>query len=168
MNVQKSACVGCGAVLPDMDGPTHSYMLSSSACFHAFTTILALEYSDTALLPTHRLTVDCFAVQHGGVDQHRAQVNSTRLHLARLYLQLGRQMQPKETNDVMLGLGRFKHSLRCLEPPSSYQMTVSDVVPHAGGAEHLAKIREWARVTWADWSAHHAYISDWAERHLAK
>ncbi|WP_286196734.1 DUF5946 family protein [Tropicibacter sp. R15_0] len=165
-DIKVSTCPGCGACLPEIAGPTHSYMTSSAACFEAFTDVLAFEYSDSALLPTHRLTVDTFAVQHGGGGETRRQVQSTGLHLARLYLQLGRNLTPQDSNNVMLGLGQHKASLIYLAPPQSYTMTVSDVRPFAGGPQHATKVREWAKATWADWQDHHAYIQDWTERHL--
>lgn len=64
-------CAGCGAVFPDMQGPTHAYMQSSPACFAAFTKLLAAEYSSAALRSVHRLTVDTWAVQHPGSAEDR-------------------------------------------------------------------------------------------------
>lgn len=144
--------------LPFIDGPTHNYMEGSAACFELFTQILAWEYSDPALLPTHRMTVDAYAVQHPGRGATRQQIQSVGLHLARLGLQLGAPLPPKETNDVMLGLGKHKHTLDYLEPPERFTMTVANVAPFAGSSRHSDKVREWAD--------HHSYIRSWTAKWL--
>ena len=153
-----SKCPGCGAVLPDTDGPTHRYMTSSPACYAHFNALSAHEYSDAALMLVHRLTVDTFAIQHPGDQTTRQQIQSVGLHLARLGRQLQRKMGPAETNEVMLDLGKHKHTLVALTPPARFSMTVADVAPFAGTDRHAEKVRAWAEATWADWSAHHAHI----------
>ena len=163
-----SICPGCGVELPHSDGPTHSYMTGSAACFELFNQILACEYSDTALQPTHRLTVDTYAVQHPGDAKTRQQIQSVGLHLARLRLQLASPIPPRETNDVMLGLGKHKHSLDYLEPPAGFTVTVADVAPFAGSERHSEKVRDWAHATWQDWSDHHDYIRHWTETWLPR
>ena len=107
-------CPGCSADLDPELGPTHDYMTASPACYARFTAVLAHEYSNPALLATHRLSVDTYAVQHPGDGSERRMVQSVglhlaRLHLARLYVQLedhatGRPRGAEATNAVMLGL----------------------------------------------------------------
>lgn len=157
-------CIGCGALLDDIDGPTHKYMSSSPACFAEFTKILAFEYSEPDLLQTHRLSVDTYAIQHPGSGKQRKEIQSVGLHLARLMLQLDRPRTPSETNDVMLGLGEHKASLVFLRPPEKFSMTVGDVTDYAGTPQHSERVTEWASSTWADWSAHHDYIRHWVEK----
>lgn len=166
-------CPGCGAELDPEQGPTHDYMTASPACYARFTTLLAHEYSDPALLATHRLSVDTYAVQHPGDGSERRMVQSVGLHLARLCVQLDdhaadRPRGPEATNEVMLGLSGQKASLIWLDPPKRFTLTVADVVPYAGGAEHPARVIAWAKATWADWSAHHGYIRDWVGRYLGQ
>lgn len=163
---EETECPGCGAVLPRIDGPVHPYMGGSPACFEHFTKILAFEYSNPSLLPTHRLTVDTYAVQHPGRERTRRQIQSVGLHLARLGLQLDGPIPPKETNDVMLGLGPHKHTLELVEAPKRFSMTVANVAEHAGTPLHSVKVREWALATWNDWSAYHEYIQQWTTKWL--
>ncbi|MGK7754153.1 MULTISPECIES: DUF5946 family protein [unclassified Roseovarius] len=160
-----SRCAGCGAVLRDSDGPVHAYMTSSPACFERFNRILAPEYSQPSLRDTHRLTVDTYAVQHPGEGSDRRRIQSVGLHLARLCLQLADPRPPRETNDVMLGLSKYKETLKQLQPPARFTVTAADVAPFAGSAHHAGKVRDWAAATWNDWAGHHAYIREWiAER----
>jgi hypothetical protein len=161
---EMSACCGCGAVLEVVDGPTHDYMRGSPACFRLFGDLLAFEYltpDDPQVQMFHRLSVDTYAVQHPGDTKSRRQIQSVGLHLARLMLQLDNPRPPKETNDVMLGLGRDKQTLEWLAPPNDFAITIADVHPFAGGAQHVEKVREWAGSAWADWGTHHDYIRTW-------
>jgi hypothetical protein len=128
--------------------------------------VLACEYSDATLLPNHRLTVDTYAVQHPGQDGSRKQIQSVGLHLARLGLQLSNPEPPQATNDIMLGLGKHKHTLERLTPPERFSTTVADVAEFAGTADHLQRVHEWAAATWEDWADHHAYIQNWTAKWL--
>lgn len=161
MSIRQSHCPGCGALLAEIDGPTHAYMTSSPACYALFTQILAHEYSDPDLLITHRLSVDTYAVQHPGAQTSRREIQSVGLHLARLSLQLMHTLAPKETNDVMLGLSKHKTTLVALPPPAQFSITVADVAPLAGTNQHSATVRKWAESTWNDYASSHRYINDW-------
>ena len=33
-------CIGCGGLVPDIDGPSHRYMLASPGCWAAYTGLL--------------------------------------------------------------------------------------------------------------------------------
>lgn len=162
----KNHCPGCGALLEETEGPVHRYMDATPACFALFNQILETEYSDRAFLLTHRLTVDTYAVQHPGGTNSKQQRQSVGLHLARLGLQIERPIPPKETNDVMLGLGKYKQTLKFIEPPKKFQTTVADVAEFSGTSQHSDKIRAWASSAWEDWSDHHTYILGWATKWL--
>lgn len=118
-------CPGCGGLFTPVNGPTHRYMISSPGCWERYGELLAREYSDPALMVTHRLSVDTYAVQHPG-DLSRRAIQSVGLHLARLMLQIDHPLPPAETNEVMLGHGKHKASLPPLSPPAAYMVTVCD------------------------------------------
>jgi Family of unknown function (DUF5946) len=160
-------CKGCGGAFKPIDGTTHAYMLSSPACYAAFCDLLAAEYSTPELMAVHRLTVDTYAVQHPGSDTDRRAVQSVGLHLARLMLQLTRPQPPAETNAVMLNFSKHKATLKSLDPPARFSITVADVAPFAGTAGHGENVREWAAATWRDWSSAHDYITQWVDQHAS-
>ena len=160
MTEPTESCPGCGAVFDAREGPTHRYMVSSPACWHHYGELLAAEYSDGTLMPTHRLSVDTYAVQHPG-DGSRQAIQSVGLHLARLALQLEAPMPPKETNDVMLRFGPRKSTLRLLQRPGAFTMTIADVTPFINTNRHAETVRQWAASAWNDWRDHHDYIRDW-------
>lgn len=64
-------CIGCGALVPQVDGPTHRYMGSSPGCWHVYGEVLSREYSDRSFGALHRLTVDSYAVQHPGAHPRK-------------------------------------------------------------------------------------------------
>lgn len=147
-------------MLAPVEGPTHAYLDASAACWAHYGAVLAREYATPALLATHRLSVDAYAVQHPGGGERRA-VQSVGLHLARLMLQLDAPMPPRETNEVMLGLGRAKASLTRLPPPTAFALTVADVPLAGSEAAHVAAVRAWAAAAWAGWSAQHDAVRAW-------
>jgi hypothetical protein len=97
-----------------VEGPIHAYMTSSPACWSAFNSIMAREYSDIGLLPIHRLSVDSWAVQHPGDGSRRA-VQSVGLHLARLMVQIEDGLTGDAANTAMLSFAARKNELpNCL------------------------------------------------------
>lgn len=161
MSLDVQVCNGCGALLPAVDGPTHAYMTSSSACWAAFNAVIAREFADPALMPVHRLSVDAWAVQHPGDGSRRA-VQSVGLHLARLWVQLERGQSGPAANAAMLNFASRKAELPELPPRPAYAMTVADVVDQEQPDAHAASVRRWAEATWADWSDQHDFIRRWA------
>ncbi len=139
-------------------------MASSPACWAAFGEVLAREYSDPALLATHRLGVDAYAVQHPGSPSRQSN-QSVGVHLIRLCLFLERGLTPQRANDAMLKAGRLKHGFVWLEPPASLgSVTVRDVLQADGAAAHAAMVRRWAQSAWEAWAPHHETVRAWAAR----
>jgi hypothetical protein len=123
-----------------VEGVTHPYMTSSPACWARYGLVLAREHSEPDLLATHRLSVDTHAVQHPG-DRERRSIQSVGLHLARLSIQLENSIPPRETNQVMLGLGKSKATLPYLTPPTASTATVADIPLDASLDAHLLAVR---------------------------
>ncbi len=83
-----SKCHGCGALVKDLPGGPHKYIGASAGCWGVFGEVLAREYGEFAYPdPTHRLTVDTYAVQHPGKPGRQA-IQSVNVHLMGLYLVL--------------------------------------------------------------------------------
>lgn len=93
-------------------------MESSPGCWAAYGAVLEREYGNPALLETHRLSVDAYAVQHPGRPS-RQSIQSVGLHLLRLILLFEHGLTAERANDAMLHLCRFKHVFQWLEPPAS-------------------------------------------------
>lgn len=156
-----NACPGCGGLFARSEGATHAYMHSSAGCWAKYGDVLAREYANPRLTATHRLSVDTYAVQHPGSHDRRA-IQSVVLHLARLMMQLENPRPPRETNEVMLGLGPSKSSLPFLEPPASFGLTVADIPLDGSLDDHAIAVRTWAEDAWSAWGRHHDFIRSWA------
>src|SRR2546426_1032303 len=86
-------CVGCGALVPAVDGPIHPYIGASPGCWRTYGEVLAREYGEYAYPAVHRLTVDAYAAQHPGVPGRRSS-QSVAVHLMSLCLVLEQGLEP--------------------------------------------------------------------------
>ena len=94
MEVNLRPCVGCGALVPEIEGPTHRYLGASPGCWAVYGEVLEKEYGDyLRYAPVHRLTVDAYAAQHPGVPSPQS-IQSVAVHLIRLHLVLERGLRP--------------------------------------------------------------------------
>lgn len=163
-SVGRMACVGCGALFPDTDGPTHRYMESSPGCWACFGEVLAREYSDYRYARVHRLTVDAYAVQHPGRPSPQS-VQSVALHLMSLCAILEEDVEHRTATAMLKRASAQKDLFHWLEPPSSTgRVTVLDVRRASDPDEHAAVVREWAESAWSAWSHHHASVRTWLSR----
>lgn len=155
-------CIGCGGLVPQVDGPTHPYMESSPGCWHVYGEVLSREYSDPAFRAVHRLTVDSYAVQHPGRPSPQA-IQSVCLHLMSLYLVLERGLPVAYATRAMGAATRAKEAFFWLTPPVSLGVvTVSDVAGVATPFQHEERVRAWAQAAWFAWAEHHATVRGWA------
>lgn len=154
-------CLGFGALVPDIDGPTHEYMLSAPGCWAAFNEVAVQQY-EIASFDLRRLAVDAYAVQHPGTTDRRA-IQSVAVHLISLYFVLERGLTPTEATDKMRQALLDKSRFVWLAPPQLMgEITVVNVVNVKDPREHEAVVNRWARSAWEAWSAHHAQIRKWA------
>jgi hypothetical protein len=154
-------CIGCGGLVPQMDGPTHRYMESSPGCWHLYGEVLAREYGDRAFAAVHRLTVDAYAVQHPGRPSPQA-IQSVCVHLLSLCLVLERGLAANYATRVMGEATRAKGRFFWLTPPALLgRVTVADVAAAAAPHEHEERVRAWAEAAWSAWAEHHATVRSW-------
>lgn len=106
-------CFSCGGEFPETEGPVHPYMKSSPGCWATFGEVLAREYSDPAYFSVHRLTVDSYAVQHPG-SKDRKSIQSVAFHLIRLCMFLEHNLVAEKANDLLLEVGKYKHTFTWL------------------------------------------------------
>ena len=59
-------CFSCGALVPDMSGPTHPYMESSPGCWHVYGEILVRQFSDPRRCPSCRAARKLSSGGNGG------------------------------------------------------------------------------------------------------
>ena len=163
-------CIGCGALVPDIEGPSFRYPESGSpGCWVIYDEILAREYQDFGYAAVHQLSVDTaaspYAVQHPGRRTPQT-IQSVNVHLISLCLVLERGCDAARATQIMdRAVRRFKGQFAWLEPPASRgALTVLDVVRAGDAEEHQRQVRRWAESAWEAWSFHHATIHAWVGR----
>jgi hypothetical protein len=157
-------CFSCGALAPEIEGPTHKYLLSSPGCWALYGEVLARDYGEYDYPPVHRLVVDAYAVQHPGKPMRQA-VQSVAVHLIGLYLSLEKGMEAKQVTQAIGRATQFSEKFVWLNPPGSMgSITVADVVKIKTLEEYDRLGRDWARSAWEAWAVHHAQIRKWSQR----
>lgn len=163
--VTSSQCPGCGAVLPELDGPTHPYLGCSPACWGLYGEVLAREYGDPAYFGVHQLTVDAYAAQHPGTPQRRS-IQSVALHLITLCLTIEGRAKPGDGPQLHRRLAK-RHAFQWLEPPQPLgAITVADVQRATDAMAHKQRVERWAHDVWTAWAPHHATIRRWIRESL--
>jgi hypothetical protein len=160
--MKSSACIGCGAVLPDREGSTHRYLESSPACWAVYSEVLAREYGDRQLFArVHRLTVDAYAAQHPGRPSAQS-IQSVAGHLISLCAVLENGAASERATKLIGEAVRIKGRFTWLPPPSSLGLlTVVDVWQAKDTTGHESRVRDWAAAVWTAWAPHHATVHAW-------
>jgi hypothetical protein len=148
------ACVGCGALVPDVDGPTHRYLGASPGCWALYGELLSAESLVRELAPMQRLTINTYAVQHPGVPGPQTK-QSLWVHLVGLCLVLERAQPAGRTTVLMARLVGTRRAWPWLEPPiPPYPRTILDVRKAHGIDAYDQAVAEWSVSTWMAWLAH--------------
>jgi hypothetical protein len=159
----ETVCPGCGLKMAKTSRPTlHKYFNSSPECWSVCTEVFEAEYSNPLLFAqVHQLTVDTYAVQHAG-GQHPDK--SVAIHLSGLHLIWDRGIHPTAIPSIHQRLARMVRSWPHFAPPESItSFTVFDI-PLSDS--HATAVKEWSRIVWKAWSAHHAAIGQFVGEHL--
>lgn len=156
-------CVGCGGLVPEMEGPTHRYMESSPGCWALYGGLLVRAGGDRAWSRYDVLTVDAYAVQHPGVPGPKS-TQSVWVHLITLHMVLERGWRPDQVIRIRTvaadGFGGWPW---LTAPASMGEVTVVDVT---AGAEDVAApdvVQRWVEGSWAAWADHQLAVREQAE-----
>ena len=128
------------ALVNDIAEQPHKYIGAVQGCWDLYGQILAKEYGEYNYPdPTHRLTVDTYAVQHPG-QPSRQSIQSVNVHLVSLFLILIKNLSGKEATEKICELSAKEPKFEWLEPPvPNGTKTVIDVLVAANREEHEKK-----------------------------
>ena len=167
MAPQESTCPGCGLRMPASDRAAYQgYYNTSPECWDVYTEVLGSEYSNSVLFgQVHQLTVDTYAVQHGGGTHPD---KSIAIHLGGLHLALERGMAPPSVPRLLGRLAVAVEAWPHFPPPAEGgTLTVWDVALSDSVEAHIKIVREWAEGVWRAWSPYHAEVADLVSEHLS-
>jgi hypothetical protein len=141
-------CVGCGAEVPDEDGPVHAYMTAAPGCWRLYGELIVRGFSGEAGPGLIQLRTDAYAAQHATNRDPRNR-RSVALHLMSLCATFELGMPPGATT-ALLGswLDRVSSFPDLTSHPPHGDITVIDV--HAAPDEHqlAVLVNAWARSVW--------------------
>ncbi|MFL5679475.1 MAG: DUF5946 family protein [Chloroflexota bacterium] len=157
------ACVGCGGLVPDIEGPTHRYIGASPGCWAMYTELNAGSLPPS---PMSGLAVDAYAIQHPGVPGPQSTA-SVWTHLVALELVLEEGWRAGQAIRLRAAAADAIDGWPWLEPPAS--MGAVTVVDVAGtpDAERLAAVERWVHAAWSGWRQHHAAVRERARAVMA-
>ncbi|MFL5649162.1 MAG: DUF5946 family protein [Chloroflexota bacterium] len=151
------ACIGCGRLVPDVEGPTHRYLESSPGCWAAYTTIPFGGMAGPAELPHSAMTVDAYAVQHPG-RPGSSSTPSVWIHLAALHLVLERGWSADRLISIRRVVADANDGWPWLTPPASMGGIGAIDVTSAAAADVPDVVRTWVEAAYAAWADHHGAI----------
>ncbi len=151
-------CVGCGGLVPDVDGPIHRYMTAAPGCWAAYTELMA---GGLPPIAESGLAVDAYAVTHPGVAGPQS-TPSVWIHLVTLCCTLERGWSIDQAMFLRrLGADGFR-GWPWLEPPKRMaEVSAVDVLAavRAGRGESLEDlVRQWVTGAWSAWAPHHPAV----------
>lgn len=152
-------CVGCGAIVPRIDGPIHRYMTSAPGCWAMHGELSAHHLSDPGAVRYRQLCVDAYAVQHPGTPGPQA-IQSVAAHLVSLYAQFELGLTPEQAPAVIQRAVRLKGRFHWLTPPA-FDETRTIVFMLANLADPVRGARDWAGSAWRAWAQHRHQIQAW-------
>ena len=154
-------CIGCGALVPHIEGPIHRYMTSAPGCWALYGEVNARFFASQSQAVYRQLCADSFAVQHPGSETVRHAVQSVGVHLVSLYAQLELGIPP-ERMPVLLRPALHDRGERYhwLTPPS-FENSLTVGFMASTDKDPLFAAREWAQSAWDAWAAHHAQVKTW-------
>ena len=161
-------CVGCGGLVPDIDGPIHRYMTASPGCWQAYTELMAGGLPPS---PASGLAVDAYAVTHPGVAGPQS-TPSVWIHLVTLCCTLERGWPIERAVFLRrMGADSFRGWPWLDRPARMGDVTAIDIsgALRAGDGAAAAELtRRWVHGAWAAWHSHHPAVRSRAKELVAK
>lgn len=130
-------------------------MLSAPGCWELYAWLTSGRY------PRTQLTVDAYAVQHPGVPGPQAS-QSVCVHLLNLCRALERAGAVEDGPRFLRSLTHREYPW-LTPPPSTYRVTVLDLVAASDPKAFPPVEARFAQITWDAWSMHHDQVRRWLD-----
>lgn len=156
---EEFSCPQCGAVVPDVDGSTHTYVPSAPGCWAAFGALRADEMLRFPGSKANNLVVDTYMAQHPGNGLDRRDRQSVFVHLVSLCAVIEGDASPSRSPEVLRAvLARqmeFPFIRRARGPGD---LTVLSTTNATSLKDHDTRVHRWAGSVWESWREYHQAI----------
>jgi hypothetical protein len=154
-------CAGCGALVPNIDGPTNANFSGSPGCWAIYENVRARGLGDHRYGELQQLTIDTYALQHPAPSK-RGSTESAAPHLIGLCALLEKGFPATVAIHAVRNAVKSRHSFEGLtHPESSGELTILHVQDATTLQDHTRRVREWSLSVWATWSPHHRVLREW-------
>ncbi len=143
------SCPACGALLPG----------SADGCELLFQELTSRDFQDVLYFPTHRVLVDCYAMQHP--DRYAVSGKSFAAHLTGLCVWLDHKGDVQLNRAIQQWLSTNPTLARPTPPEKRGRLTILDVQSAASIAEHKHIIQAWAESVWEAYADYHDLARAW-------
>jgi hypothetical protein len=160
-------CVGCGALVPNTDGPTNANFGGSPGCWAIYEMVRARGLGDHRYGELQQLMLDTYALQHPAPSK-RGSTHSAP-HLIGLCAILERGFPATVAIQLVRNAVKSRESFESLAQPESHgELTILHVRDATTLQEHTHRVREWSLSVWKAWSPHHRVIGEWTAAVIQK
>jgi len=122
-------------------------------CQKLFDEVIAREFSSPAYFGVHRITVDCYALQHP--DRYCASFKSFAVHLSGLCCAMEHRNDPAMLRAIHIGLdGRHARSRPAFVERRG-EVTIESIHAASDVVAHREAVYRWAISVWQAWSEYH-------------
>lgn len=142
-------CPGCGALQPG----------GAEGCELRFQELTIRDFQDVRYFPTHRVLVDCYAMQHP--EQYAVSGKSFAAHLTGLCVWLEHGGDVQLNRAIQQWLSTNPPLERPTPPESRGRLTILDLEAAASIAEHRDIIQAWAHSIWEAYADYHTLARTW-------
>lgn len=142
-------CPACGAYFAG----------GATGCETCFQELTARDFADFRYFPTHRVLVDCYAMQHP--ETYARSGKSFAAHLTGLCVWLDFAGDPPLNRSIQQWLSTNPTLERPKSPEERGSVTILDVRAAGSPAEHIRCVQAWAEAVWEAYAKYHALARDW-------
>lgn len=139
-----------------------------NSCNRLFEEVMEREFSHPEIFHVHRLTVDCYSLQHP--DRYMKSAKSAAAHLTGMCWAMERGGGPEVSQALSRWLDGTPDLPTLTPPPPLHRgaLTIRHLHSAPDSAEHVRRVREWAESAWEAWEVHHEQARSWVEEALAR
>ena len=134
-------------------------LASAAACRTCFEEILSKEFSDATYMIVHRLTVDCYSLQHP--QDYMKSAKSYAAHLTGISIFMESDGDPRLRKATQHWLNGKRQLDRPSLPPHFGNLTIAHVRAAADGPAHAERVHTWARDIWQAYGQYHGQAREW-------